>query len=50
VTDTSLAYQLANLFGAILLVIFTLYKEAYPPATVNAIWVILAIIALIKRK
>ena len=50
VTDKSMSYKLANLIGAVLLVIFTLYKEAYPPATVNAIWTILAIRSLVKRK
>ena len=46
----SIWYTLSNLIAGILLVIFTLYKEAYPPATVNSIWVIIAFFALMKRK
>jgi hypothetical protein len=46
----SLWYSLSNLIAGILLTVFTLYKEAYPPATVNSIWVIIAFFALLKRK
>jgi hypothetical protein len=43
------SYQLMNLFGSIFLVVFTAYKEAYPPATVNTIWAIFALISLTKQ-
>lgn len=50
VSSDAMSYRLANLFGGILLMIFALYKTAYPPAIVNFIWATLAIVALIKKK
>lgn len=45
-TADSLSYQVLNFLGSILLIAFTVYKEAYPPATVNSIWAVIALISL----
>jgi hypothetical protein len=47
--STSILYILGNLFGGICFVINTLYHNAYPSALVNFIWVIFALITIIKR-
>ena len=47
-TGESVIYQLLNLTGAILLIIQTLYKQAYPSAFVNIIWTIIAAYSIIK--
>jgi hypothetical protein len=49
-TTDDTRYIWANLIGGIGFVINTFYKEAYPSATVNVIWVIIAVSALLKRK
>ena len=41
-------YQILNGTGAIGIVIISLYKKAYQPATLNVIWTIIAIIGLIQ--
>lgn len=41
-------YQLLNLTGAIGIVVISLFKKAYPPALLNMIWMIVALIALLK--
>ena len=44
----SLVYQALNFSGSALLIIFTVYKQAYPPATVNAIWTLIALLSLVQ--
>lgn len=46
--SNSLLYQILNLTGAIGIVALSLSKKAYQPATLNAIWTIIALIAIIK--
>ncbi|MCZ2442942.1 MAG: hypothetical protein LC101_04095 [Flavobacteriales bacterium] len=45
---TNLAYQLLNLVGSIMLIVYTVYKDALPPATVNTIWAVIALISIIQ--
>lgn len=45
---TDLSYQGLNLVGSIALIINTYIVGAYPSAAVNVIWVIIAIVGLIK--
>jgi len=47
---TSATYQLMNLFGAIGLGINVFYQAAWPSLAVNAIWGIIALSALVKKK
>lgn len=44
----SLPYQLLNLTGAIGIVVISLQKKAYQPATLNAIWSVVAIIGILS--
>ncbi len=44
----NIIYQILNLTGAIGIVIISLSKRAYQPATLNIIWTIIAFIALIR--
>ena len=48
IKSDSLLFYLLNLAGGILLIVFSLYKEAYPNVFINAVWVLIAIPGLIK--
>lgn len=43
-------YYLMNIIGSAFLIINTTYHHAIPSAMVNIIWVLIAIIALVKKK
>ena len=43
-------YIWCNLIGGIFFIVNTYYHAAYPSAIVNVVWVIIAIVALLKRK
>ncbi len=45
---TSWPYQVLNLTGAIGIVVVSFAKRAYQPAALNAIWTVIAAIALVK--
>jgi hypothetical protein len=47
---TSVTYYILNIFGSACLILNTLYHQAIPSAVVNMIWIIIAIIAMIKKK
>lgn len=44
----SLAFQLLNLTGAVLLIINSVFKEAYPFTFINSVWAVIAILAIFK--
>ena len=46
--SNSLAFQVLNLSGAILLLINSVFKEAYPFTFINTVWAIIAIVAIFK--
>jgi hypothetical protein len=46
--SSDVIYQMMNLAGSTLLIIFTLYKRAFPPATVNTIWAVIALFSVIQ--
>ncbi|HAR19862.1 MAG TPA: hypothetical protein DCR46_04325 [Cytophagales bacterium] len=48
VTGESLFFQWINFIGASLLIVYTLYKSAYPSAFVNIAWLLIAIVGLWK--
>jgi hypothetical protein len=50
ISSSSLAFQLMNLTGGILLIINSIYKEAYPFTFINSVWVVIAISSLIRNK
>jgi len=45
---TDLTYQLLNGTGALCIVYISFKKKAYPPAVLNIIWAIIAIIAMVR--
>lgn len=45
---TNLWYQVLNGTGAVGIVLISLKKKAYQPATLNAIWTVIAVIGLIQ--
>ena len=44
----SLSFQLLNLSGAVLLIINSLFKEAYPFTFINSVWAIIAFVAIFR--
>ncbi len=48
IDSASLGYQLLNLFGALGIVIETLSKKDYQPMALNAAWVLIALVSIIK--
>ena len=46
IKSDSLIFQLMNLAGGILLIINSMYKEAYPFTFINTVWVLIAIPAI----
>lgn len=44
----SVTYQLLNLSGALGIVAVSLLNKAYPPALLNAVWAIVAFVALVR--
>jgi len=50
VLKAGLAYQLLNLTGAMGVVAVSLQEGAYPPAFLNAVWSLIALVSLYKLK
>ncbi|RAV98816.1 CBU_0592 family membrane protein [Pseudochryseolinea flava] len=48
IKTTSPLFYIMNLAGGLLLILFSVYKEAYPNVFINVVWVIIAIPGLIK--
>lgn len=48
IKSDSLIFQLMNLAGGILLIINSVYKEAYPFTLINTVWVLIAIPAIFR--
>ena len=48
IDSISLGYQLLNLFGALGIVIETLSKKDYQPMALNAVWVLIALVSIVK--
>ncbi|MFN6087964.1 MAG: CBU_0592 family membrane protein [Cyclobacteriaceae bacterium] len=48
IKSDSLIFQLMNLAGGILLIINSMYKEAYPFTFINTVWVLIAIPAIFR--
>ena len=48
IKSDSLIFQLMNLAGGILLIINSVYKEAYPFTFINTVWVLIAILAIFR--
>ncbi|MEY3417337.1 MAG: hypothetical protein RL711_1104 [Bacteroidota bacterium] len=50
VDSKSLFFQLLNLTGGLLLIVYTLSLKSYASAFVNIVWVLVAIISIYKIK
>jgi hypothetical protein len=48
-TDSKV-YVWANIFGGLFFVINTYFHQAYPSMVVNIVWVIIAIVMIVKKK
>lgn len=48
IKSDSILFYVLNLTGGLLLIVYSVYKEAFPNAFINIVWVIIAIIALLK--
>lgn len=48
ITSDSLLYQSLNLGGAAGIALISLVKKAYPPAVLNIIWALIALIAVLR--
>jgi len=48
IKPTDLIYQILNLTGALGISVASLYKQAYQPAILNIIWMLIALIAVAK--
>jgi hypothetical protein len=46
IKSNSVSFQLLNLSGAVLLIINSVFKEAYPFTFINTVWAIIAIVSL----
>lgn len=46
----SVVYYLLNIVGSACLIVNTIYHHAIPSAVVNIIWVIIALIALVRKR
>lgn len=44
----SVLFQLLNLTGALFLIVNTIYYRAYPSAFINVVWVIIAVLSLVR--
>ena len=50
IKSDSLIFQLMNLGGGVLLIINSVYREAYPFTFINTVWVVIAVSSIIKKK
>lgn len=48
-THKSKDFQWLNLIGAVFLIVNTVFLKAYPSAFVNVVWLIIAVLGLIKK-
>lgn len=48
IKSDSLLFQVLNLTGAVLLIINSVFKEAYPFTFINAVWAVIAVVAIFR--
>lgn len=48
--SSSATFQIMNLVGGVLLIVNSVYKQAYPFTFINSVWVIIAVTSLIKYR
>ncbi|QLH32446.1 MAG: hypothetical protein HWD62_08440 [Cyclobacteriaceae bacterium] len=50
IKSNSTGFQLLNLTGAVLLIINSIFKEAYPFTFINTVWAVIALVSLFRIK
>lgn len=48
IKSDSLSFQVLNLAGAVLLIINSVFKEAYPFTFINTVWAVIAVVAIFR--
>lgn len=48
--SSSRAFSLLNLAGGTLLIVYSIYKDAFANTFINLVWVVIAIIALVRYR
>jgi hypothetical protein len=48
IKSDSLLFQVLNLTGAVLLIINSVFKEAYPFTFINTVWAVIAVVAIFR--
>lgn len=48
IKSDSLLFQVLNLTGAVLLIINSVFKEAYPFTFINTVWAVIAVVAIVR--
>jgi hypothetical protein len=48
IKSNSIGFQLLNLSGAVLLIINSVFKEAYPFTFINTVWAIIALVSIVR--
>ncbi|MBX2915066.1 MAG: hypothetical protein KF856_07320 [Cyclobacteriaceae bacterium] len=48
IKSDSISFQLLNLGGAVLLIINSVFKEAYPFTFINTVWAIIAVVSIVR--
>lgn len=47
--NTQLIYKLMNLLGAVCLIVNAISLEAYPFILINAMWIVVAVVSIIRK-
>ncbi|MFM7858057.1 MAG: hypothetical protein ACKO96_40610 [Flammeovirgaceae bacterium] len=50
IRSLSIGFQLMNLVGGVLLIVNSIYKEAYPFTFINSVWVVIAVTSILKNR
>lgn len=48
IKSDSFIFQVLNLTGAVLLIVNSVFKEAYPFTFINSVWAVIAVVALFR--
>lgn len=48
IPSDSLVFYATNIIGGLLLIVYSVYKEAHPNTFINIVWVIIAVPAIIR--
>ena len=48
INSDSIIYQILNFSGALGIILISLLKKAYQPATLNIIWAVIAVFAIVR--